>query len=74
MEGYGWEHKYDLEGAIACNVSSTSAAGNYPITQESLMLEGGGQEQNYDGQKYQHKLTFSGGAIRRRLARIQLHR
>ena len=26
------------------------------------MLEGGGQEQNHEGQKYQHKLTFSGAA------------
>ena len=72
-EGWGWTNKYDLTGAIACYqstnpapvaVSSTSPSGNYPITQGTLMLEGGGQEQNHleDGveTKYQYKLTFSG--------------
>lgn len=65
MEGWGWEHKYALEGDIACEVTSTSASGNYPITQGTLNLFNGGQEQVHtddDGveRKYQHKLTYSG--------------
>jgi len=65
MEGYGWENKYGLTGALACGASSIAPAGNYPITQGTLMLEGGGQEQIHldtDGveRKYQHKLTYSG--------------
>ena len=59
-EGWGWEHKYGLEGVIACDVTSTSASGNYPITQGTLLLEKGGQEQTEEGIKYQYKLTYSG--------------
>ena len=64
-EGWGWENKYALEGDIACEVTSTSASGNYPITQGTLVLHNGGQEQKHtDGQgvewKYQYKLTYSG--------------
>ena len=65
MEGWGWENKYALEGELACEVTSTSASGNYPITQGTLLLENGGPEQLHiddDGveRKYQHKLTYSG--------------
>ena len=65
MEGWGWENRYALEGDIACDVTSTSASGNYPITIGTLMLHNGGQEQLHtddDGveRKYQHKLTYSG--------------
>ncbi len=65
MEGWGWENKYALVGEIACDVSSTSASGNYPITQGTLNLFNGGQEQTHiddDGvqRTYQHKLTYSG--------------
>ena len=67
MEGWGWENRYELVGEIACDVSSTSASGNYPITQGTLNLFNGGQEQEHtdeDGIKrlYQHKLTYSGAA------------
>ena len=65
MEGWGWENKYPLVGEIACDVTSASASGNYPITQGTLNLLNGGQEQLHtddDGveRKYQHKLTYSG--------------
>ena len=65
MEGWGWENRYALVGAIACDVSSTSASGIYPITQGTLLLENGGPEQLHiddDGveRTYQHKLTCSG--------------
>ena len=65
MEGWGWENRYALEGDIACEVTSTSASGNYPITIGTLILHNGGQEQLHtddDGveRKYQHKLTYSG--------------
>ena len=65
MEGWGWENRYALEGDIACDVTSTSASGNYPITQGTLNLLNGGQEQTHiddDGvtRTYQHKLTYSG--------------
>ena len=65
MEGWGWENKYELEGDIACEVTSTSPSGNYPITQGTLVLPNGGQEQKHtDDQgvewKYQYKLTYSG--------------
>ena len=65
MEGWGWENRYALEGDIACEVTSTSASGNYPITKGTLILHNGGQEQLHtddDGveRKYQHKLTYSG--------------
>ena len=65
MEGWGWENRYALEGDIACEVTSTSASGNYPITIGTLMLHNGGQEQLHTDddsveRKYQHKLTYSG--------------
>ena len=65
MEGWGWENKYALVGAIACDVSSASSSGNYPITQGTLMLENGGQAQTHMDddnveRTYQHKLTYSG--------------
>ncbi|MBO7685912.1 MAG: hypothetical protein J6V72_05990, partial [Kiritimatiellae bacterium] len=64
-EGWGWENKYPLVGELACDVTSASASGNYPITQGTLNLLNGGQEQTHiddDGvtRTYQHKLTYSG--------------
>ncbi|MBQ6137676.1 MAG: hypothetical protein IJI73_09940, partial [Kiritimatiellae bacterium] len=64
-EGWGWENKYSIVGAIACDVSSASSSGNYPITQGTLMLENGGQAQTHMDddnveRTYQHKLTYSG--------------
>ena len=74
-EGYGWENRYGLTGAIACYestnptpvaVCSASSSGNYPITQGTLALSNGGAtKQHYDevtgtNYNYQYKLTFSG--------------
>jgi hypothetical protein len=64
-EGWGWENKYALEGDIACDVSSTSASGNYPITIGSLGLpDGGPSKKKTDDQgvewEYQYKLAYSG--------------
>ena len=65
MEGWGWENRYALEGELACEVTSTSDSGNYPITIGTLMLHNGGPEQlhtddDHVERKYQHKLTYSG--------------
>ena len=65
MEGWGWENRYPLVGAISSAVTRVSASGNYPIMQGTLLLENGGPEQLHtddDGveRKYQHKLTYSG--------------
>jgi hypothetical protein len=63
-EGWGFENKYGLTGAIACEATAVSPSGNYPITQGSLMLENGGAEKKntVDGveSRYQYKLAFSG--------------
>jgi len=72
-EGWGWDNKYGLTGAIACYestnpvlvaVSSNSSSGSYPITQGTLLLENGGAEKQntVDGveTRYQYKLSFSG--------------
>lgn len=64
-EGWGWENKYSIVGAISSAVTQVSASGIYPILQGTLMLEGGGQAQTHiddDGvtRTYQHKLTYSG--------------
>ena len=63
--GYGYENRYDFEGAIACEATSDSPSGTYTIGQGTFQLVGGGQEQMYTDEgsgvvsKYQHKLAFS---------------